>query len=96
MIEGMAQVHITEAEAARDFHAVLAQVRKGAEIVIDEDDKPVAVLRAFEQPGRTISECIALAEQRERGYAITLDPDFAETVEEVVRNRQPWNPPSWD
>ena len=31
-----------------------------------------------------------------RGYAVTLDPDFAANVEEIVRNRQPWNPPSWD
>jgi hypothetical protein len=44
---------------------------------------------------RTISECIALAEQREieRGYAVTLDPDFAEVVEEIVRSRKPWTPP---
>jgi hypothetical protein len=41
-------------------------------------------------------QCIALAEQRERerGYAVTLDPDFAADVEEIVRNRKPWNPPS--
>ena len=98
MIEGMAQVHMTEAELARDLHAVLARGREGAEILIEEDHRTVAVLRAAEPPLRTISECIALAEQRERerGYAITLDPDFAEAVEDVVRNRQPWNPPTWD
>jgi hypothetical protein len=44
--------------------------------------------------GRTISESIRLAEQRERerGYAVTLDPDFAADVEEIVANRKPWNP----
>jgi len=36
MIEVMAQVHMTEAEAARDFHAVLARVREGSEVVIEE------------------------------------------------------------
>jgi antitoxin (DNA-binding transcriptional repressor) of toxin-antitoxin stability system len=98
MIEVMALVHMTEAEIAGNFHAVLERVREGAEILIEEDHRPVAVLRAAEPPHRTISECIALAEQRERerGYAITLDPDFAEAVEEVVRKRHPWNPPSWD
>ena len=77
---------------------MLERVRQGAEILIEEDHQPVAVLRAVEPPLRTISECIALAEQRERerGYPITLDPDFAEAVDEIVRNRKPWNPPSWD
>jgi len=35
MIKGMLQVHMTEAEAARDFHAVLERVREGAEVVVD-------------------------------------------------------------
>jgi hypothetical protein len=45
-----------------------------------------------------ISECIALAKahEQETGQAPTLDPDFAADVEEIVRNRQPWNPPEWD
>ena len=94
----MAQLHISEADAVHDFHAVLERVRQGAEILIEQDHRPGVVIRAAEPPRRTISECIALAEQREkeRGYAITLDPEFAEAVEEVVRNREPWNPPSWD
>ena len=98
MMEEMAQLHMTEADAVRDFHAVLERVRQGAEIVIGEDHRPGVVMRAAEPQRRTISECIALAEQREkeRGYAVTLDPEFAEVVEEVVRNRQPWNPPPWD
>ena len=37
-----------------------------------------------------------LKRERERGYAVTLDAEFAEAVEEVVRNRKPWNPTSWD
>ena len=35
MMENMAQVHMTEAELARDLHAVLEQERQGAEIVVD-------------------------------------------------------------
>ncbi len=94
----MAVLHITEAELARDVHAVLEKVRQGAEIVIEQDHRPVAVIKTPQGPGRMISECIAIAKQREKegGYAVTLDPDFASDVEEIVRNRQPWNPPSWD
>jgi len=98
MMENMAQVHMTEAELARDLHGVLEKVRQGAEVVIEQDHRPIAVIKPHQGPGRMLSECIALAEQREkeRGYAVTLDPDFAADVEEIVRYRQPWNPPSWD
>ena len=94
----MAQVHMSEAEVARDFAAVLEKVRQGLEVVVEHDRQPVAVLRPAAPPCRTISECIAVAEQREkeRGYAVTLDPDLAADVAEIVRNRKPWNPPAWD
>jgi hypothetical protein len=67
-------------------------------VVIEQDHRPVAVIRAPQEPGWTLSESIAIAKRREqeRGYAVTLDPDFAADVEEIVRNRQPWNPPPWD
>ena len=94
----MEQVHITETELARDLQAVLDKVLNGTEVVIERDHRPVAVLKTPKLPGRTLSECIAIAKQREieRGYGVTLDPDFAADVEELVHNRQPWNPPSWD
>ena len=40
----------------------------------------------------------AKAEQREkaRGYAITLDEDYAADVEQIVSARKPWVPRSWD
>jgi antitoxin (DNA-binding transcriptional repressor) of toxin-antitoxin stability system len=98
MIGNMAVVRITEADLARDLHAVLEKVQNGAEVVVERDNRPVAVIKTPQGPGRMISECIAIAKQREqeRGYAVTLDPGFAADVEEIVRNRQPWNPPSWD
>ena len=99
MIEDMAQIHMTEAELARDVHAVLEKVQKGTEIVIEQDHRPVAVIKPSQPVRRTLSDLIRLAEQREkeRGYAVTLDPDFASDVEEIVRNRQPWTPRSrWD
>jgi antitoxin (DNA-binding transcriptional repressor) of toxin-antitoxin stability system len=81
MIEGMEQVHMTEAEVTRDFAAVLERVRQGVEVVVEHIHEAVAVLRPASPPRRTISECIALAERREkeRGYAVTLDPDFGKT-----------------
>jgi antitoxin (DNA-binding transcriptional repressor) of toxin-antitoxin stability system len=98
MMESMTQVRMTETELARDVHGALEKVRQGAEVVIEQDHRPVAVIKTLPGPGRMLSECIAIAKQREkeRGYAVTLDPDFASDVEEIVRNRRPWNPPSWD
>jgi antitoxin (DNA-binding transcriptional repressor) of toxin-antitoxin stability system len=97
-INSMAELHMTEAELARDLPAVLEKVRQGIEVVVERDNRPVAVLRPASPPSRTISECIAIAEkrQKERGFAVTLDPDFAAYLEEIIRSRQPWNPPSWE
>ncbi len=98
MIEGMAALHISEADLARDLHAVLEQVRLGGEVVVEQDHRPVAVMKPPPQAGRLLSESIAIARQREKsgGSAAVLDADFAADVEDIVRNRQPWNPASWD
>jgi hypothetical protein len=94
----MAVIHISEADAAGDLPGLLARVRAGAEIVIESDVHPAPVLRVAEPPRRSISECIALAKKHEEetGEAPVLDPDFAADVEEIIRNRKPWNPPAWD
>jgi len=91
-------IHISEAEAASDFASLLAHVRAGAEVVIEDDARPVAVLHAAEPVRRTISECIALAKahEKETGKAPVLDADFAEDVEKILSNRKPWNPPAWE
>ena len=94
----MAVIHISEADAARDFAGLMARVRAGAEIVIENGTYPAAVLRAAAPPRRSISECIALAKKHEEetGEAPVLDPDFAADMEEIVASRKPWNPPAWD
>jgi hypothetical protein len=65
----------------------------------------MAVIRISEMTQRATflrswpaSESIALARKHEEetGEAPALDPDFAADVEEIVRNRKPWNPPTWD
>jgi antitoxin (DNA-binding transcriptional repressor) of toxin-antitoxin stability system len=98
MIEVMTQIHMTEAEVSGNFSAVLQKIGCGEEVVVDRDGQPVAVIRTPPAADRLLSESIAIARQRERerGYAVTLDPDFAADVEEIVRNRQPWNPASWE
>ena len=99
MIAGMEPpvLHVNEADAVRDLAAILQRVQAGTEVVIERDAQPLAVIRAAAPARRTISECIALAEahEKETGQAPMLDPDFAADVEEIVRNRKPWNPPTW-
>jgi antitoxin (DNA-binding transcriptional repressor) of toxin-antitoxin stability system len=90
----MATIHISEAEAARDFAGLLARVRAGAEIVIESDTHPVAVLRTPAPPRRSIEECIALLPEESPA---TIDEDFARDVEAAVAaHREPLNPPAWD
>jgi antitoxin (DNA-binding transcriptional repressor) of toxin-antitoxin stability system len=95
MIESMAQVRMTEAELAGDLHATLDRVQQGVEIVVEQDHRPVAVIRSPLPKGRLLSECIALAEAR--GSTATLDEGFMRDVEEGIAGRsQPWNPPAWE
>ena len=95
----MATIHISEAEAARDFAGLLARVREGAEVVIEKDASPSVVLRVAVEPrGRLLSESIALAEAhaKELGYEPRMDPEFAADLEEVIRNRRPRDTSAWD
>jgi len=94
----MATIHVSEAEAARDLVRLLARVRAGAEVVIESDKQPAAVIRPAAPPRRSISESIALAEAwtKELGYKPTVDSDFAADVKEIVRNRKRRETSAWD
>jgi hypothetical protein len=82
---GMAVIHISEAEAARDFAALLARVRAGAEVVIEDDIASSVVLRvASERPVRRLSESLRMA--REHGSTVTLDGGFAADLEAVINS----------
>ena len=89
-------IHISEAEAASNFADVLARVRAGAEIVIEGQEPIVVAVRPSKpQPGRLLSESIALAEAH--GSTVTLDGDFARDLEDIINShREPLNPPAWD
>lgn len=91
----MAVIHISEAEAARDFAALLARVRAGAEVVIDHEVSPSVVLRlAAERPVRRLSESLRLA--KEHGSAITLDGGFAADLEAAVNSHADPLEKLWD
>jgi antitoxin (DNA-binding transcriptional repressor) of toxin-antitoxin stability system len=54
----MATIHISEADAARDLPGLLAKVREGAEVVIDDGNFPPAVLRSTVPAPPNLSEGI--------------------------------------
>ncbi len=88
-------LRMTEAEVARDLHAVLEKVQQGVEVVIEQDHRPVAVIKPSKPGGRPISEVIAALEAS--GANAVIDEDFARDVEEGIHaHREPWKPPSWD
>ena len=92
-------IHMSDAEAAKDFASLLARVRAGAEVVIEHDARPVAVVRSAEAPrGQLLSESIALAEAhaKELGYEPTMDADFAADLREIINSRKPRDLSAWD
>jgi antitoxin (DNA-binding transcriptional repressor) of toxin-antitoxin stability system len=92
------EIRMSDTEATNDFAGVLARVRSGNTVIIQHEDRPVAVVHPPGPARRTISECIALAEahEEETGAAPILDADFASDVEEILRDRETWQPPEWE
>ncbi len=87
-------IHLSEAEAARDFAGLLARVRSGAEVIIENGKTPVAVVHAPDPPHRTISDCIALLPE---DSTAVMDADFAKDVGAAIdSHREPLVPPAWD
>ncbi len=79
-------IRISEAEAAATSVAtLLARVRAGAEIVIENGTRPVAILHASEPVRRTISECIALLPE---DSTATIDPDFSKDVAAAIASHR--------
>ena len=100
-MKAMVTVHMSEAEVARDLHAALAKVQEGIEIVIEQDHRPIAVLKssASTRPGRKLSECIGLAEAYEAKFECAPVPDenFAKDVRAGIdARRDSFEPPAWD
>lgn len=90
----MAQVHMTEAELARDLHAVLEKVRQGTEVLIEQDSTPVALLRPPAVTRRKLSEIAALLP---KDSTATMDADFAADVQKGIdAHREPLPTTNWD
>lgn len=92
---GKLVIHISEEKAATtSVETLLAHVRAGAEVIIENGTRPVAVLHPAESVPRMISECIALLP---KDSTATIDPDFAKDVAAAVaQHREALSPPSWD
>ena len=76
-------LRITEAELARDLHAVLERVQQGGEVIVErEDHRPVAVISSPHRSGRPITEI--LREAKRRNSTVTLDEDFGRDLEEII------------
>lgn len=88
-------LHVSEADVVKDIAAVLEKVRQGSEVVIEQNHRPIAVIKPSKPAGRPISEVIAALEAS--GAGAVIDEDFARDVEEAIQaRRELWNPPSWD
>jgi antitoxin (DNA-binding transcriptional repressor) of toxin-antitoxin stability system len=89
----MSTVRISETELARDVHGVLEKVQQGVEVIVEQNHRPVAVIKASKPAGRLITD--VLADLKARGSTAVIDDDFARDIEEGIRaHREPWNPPS--
>ncbi len=88
-------IHVSDAEAASDFGSLLKRVRAGAEIVIEHDAQPVAVIHPAVSAVRLLSESLRLA--REHGSPAMLDRDFGADAEAAIEShRESLDPPAWD
>jgi prevent-host-death family protein len=94
MIVSMATIHISEADACRDFAGLLERVRAGTEVIIEEAAAPAVVLRTAAEPSlRRLSESLRLA--KEHGSTVTLDGGFGLDLESIVNSHpeplgDPW------
>lgn len=77
----MATIHIPENEAAGRFNSLMASVRAGAEVVIENESLPVAILSPVSIPQRTIEEAIALLSENSTAV---MDENFARDVAAAI------------
>lgn len=95
MIGSMATVRMTDSDVISNFAAVLQKIREGIEVVVEQNHRPVALIRSPLPEGRLLSECIALAEAR--GTTAVPDEGFMKDVAEGIAERsKPWIPPTWE
>jgi len=89
----MALIRISEADAARDFAALLARVRAGAEVVIGEASPAVVLHVTSDSNVRRLSESLRMA--KEHGSTVTLDGGFAADLEAAIHSHPEPLETSW-
>src|SRR3979409_2377794 len=72
----MAQVHMTEAELARNLHAALETVRNGAEILVEHNHHPFAIIKTVEGPGYRGVHCHRESIRRAAGLCTVTRSGF--------------------
>lgn len=89
-------IHVSDSDPAVSLPKLLEHVRAGAEVVIEHDSLPVAVLSSPNGgPGKFLSESIKGAEAN--GSDSTLDGDFERDLNEIIKSHsEPLKPPEWD
>jgi antitoxin (DNA-binding transcriptional repressor) of toxin-antitoxin stability system len=95
----MATIHISEAEALKDFPGLLARVRAGEEVVIQSNEHPATVVKlAQERLGSSSTEILARlrARKEELGFSPSMSDEFVADMEEIIRNRKPADRSAWD
>ena len=91
-------LRVAEADVLKDMATILKCVESGTEVVVQRNNRPVAVIRPADTLNCSLDQAIELAKTDEErsGQPPTLDPDFAADVQEIVSNRKPRNGRSWD
>ncbi len=94
MAGSVGPLHISDSDLVKDLPSILRRVEGGAEIIIERDERPIAVIRPAAPVERKISECLALMPA---DSTATIDPDFANDVDAAIAaHREPLEPPAWD
>jgi antitoxin (DNA-binding transcriptional repressor) of toxin-antitoxin stability system len=89
----MAVIHISEAEAAHDLSGLIDKVRAGEQVHIDRGTESFAIVPAS-PIGWTTTE--ALRRSEARGSQVTLDDDFGDDMEEIMRFNRQERPDPWE
>jgi len=89
----MAVIHISEEEAARDLAGLIDKVRTGQQVQIDRGTESFALVPAS-PVGWTTTD--ALRRSEVRGSQVTLDDDFGDDMEEIMRFNRQERPSPWE
>ena len=88
MTGDMSGVRIIGTEVASCGYGVPERVRQSVEAMVEQNQRPVIVIKASQPAGRMISEVIMPLEAS--GAHVVVDEDFAGAAEGIKAHRGPW------